>query len=64
LIGLPLAETVPSENFGMVEYLGKALYVDFFFPFETVILIFIVAVVGALYIGKKEKQETKETQGT
>lgn len=55
LLGLPRAQTVPQENFGMVEYLGKALYVDFFFPFEAVILIFIVAVVGALYIGKKEK---------
>ena len=54
LLNLPLANTTPEKNFGMVEYLGKALYVDFFFPFEAVILIFIVAVVGALYIGKKE----------
>ena len=54
LMNLPSAQKEPSDNFGMVEYLGKALYIDFFFPFEAVILIFIVAVVGALYIGKKE----------
>ena len=42
-----------TENFGTVEALGKALYLDFFFPFEAVILLFLVAVVGALYIGKK-----------
>lgn len=43
------------EKFGMVEPLGKALYIDFFFPFEAVILLFLVALVGALYIGRKEK---------
>ncbi len=43
------------QGFGDVETIGKALYLDFFFPFEAVILIFLVAVIGALYIGKKEK---------
>lgn len=43
------------EGYGTVESLGKALYVDFFFPFEAVILFFLVALIGALYIGKKEK---------
>lgn len=42
------------ENFGTVENIGKALYIDFFFPFEIIVVIFLVAVVGALYIGKKE----------
>lgn len=42
------------EDFGTAEALGKKLYVDFFFPFEAVILLFLVAVVGALYIGRKE----------
>jgi NADH-quinone oxidoreductase subunit J len=42
------------DGFGTVETLGKALYVDFFFPFEAVTLLFLVAVIGAFYIGRKE----------
>lgn len=48
-------KAVPVEGFGTAHSLGLLLYVDFFFPFEAVVLIFLVAVVGALYIGKKEK---------
>lgn len=54
LHGLPHANAEVPRDFGTVESLGKALYVDFFFPFEAVILLFLVAIVGALYIGKKE----------
>lgn len=43
------------EGFGTVEYLGKALYIDFFFPFEIVVMIFLIACVGALYIGRREE---------
>ena len=50
----PSTKTLP-EGHGSVETLGKLLYVDFFFPFEIVVLLFVVALVGALYIGKKEK---------
>lgn len=42
-------------DFGAVEPIGKALYVDFFFPFEAVILLFLVSIIGAFYIGKKER---------
>ncbi len=42
------------EGFGTVESLGRSLYLDFFFPFEAMTLLFLVAGVGALYIGKKE----------
>lgn len=55
LLGLPQAQTGIHEGFGSVESLGQALYIDFFFPFEAVILLFLVAVIGALYIGKKGK---------
>lgn len=41
-------------DFGEVEPIGRALYVDFFFPFEAIILLFLVAIVGALYMGRKE----------
>lgn len=50
----PQLKTLP-DGYGTVESLGKTLYVDFFFPFEIVILLFLVALVGALYIGKKER---------
>jgi len=53
LIGLAPAKEAVNEEFGMVQTLGQALYVDFFFPFEAVILLFLVAIVGSLYIGKK-----------
>lgn len=50
----PAKQNLP-EGFGTVQALGQALYVDFFFPFEAVILLFLIAVIGALYIGRKEK---------
>lgn len=45
---------IPTD-YGTVQSLGKSLYLDFFFPFEAVILLFLVAIVGALYIARKEK---------
>lgn len=53
LVGIPTDEAQALSGFGTVESLGKALYLDFFFPFEAVILIFLVAVVGALYTGRR-----------
>jgi NADH-quinone oxidoreductase subunit J len=48
-------KTAPIDpHFGTVEGIGQALYVDYFFPFEAVILLFLVALVGALYIGRKD----------
>ncbi len=46
------AESAPA-GYGTVQTIARALYVDFFFPFEAVALLFLVAMVGALYIGKK-----------
>jgi NADH-quinone oxidoreductase subunit J len=54
LIGMHDTKNALPANFGTVQSLGKSLYVDFFFPFEAVVIIFLVACVGALYIGKKE----------
>lgn len=48
----PLKEVLP-DGYGSPQAIGRALYVDFFFPFEAVALLFLVAIVGALYIGKK-----------
>jgi len=54
LLDITPAKADTIEGFGSVQQLGQALYIDFFFPFEAVILLFLVAVVGALYIGKRE----------
>ncbi len=53
MVSLTPSETHLPKDFGTVETLGKALYLDFFFPFEAVILLFLVALIGSLYIGKK-----------
>lgn len=54
MLGLIPSKEGLSEGYGMSQSIGNTLYVDFFLPFEAVILLFLVAVVGALYIGKKE----------
>jgi NADH-quinone oxidoreductase subunit J len=55
LLGFTSSTEELPEGFGTVQSIGEALYVDFFFPFEAVILLFLIAVVGALYIGKKRE---------
>jgi NADH-quinone oxidoreductase subunit J len=52
LVLRPLKKSV-SPEFGTVQTLGKTLYIDYFFPFEAVILLFLIAIIGALYIAKK-----------
>lgn len=53
LVDIPPSVQELPENFGSARALGKLLYIDFFFPFEAVILLFLIAVVGALYVGRK-----------
>ena len=55
VIDLPAKGGELPEGFGTVQSLGQALYIDFFFPFEAVTLLFLVAIIGALYVAKKEK---------
>ncbi|NEM96948.1 NADH-quinone oxidoreductase subunit J family protein [Pontibacter burrus] len=47
-----------AENFdsqiGMVENLGKVLFTKYLLPFEIVSVLFLVAMVGAVMLGKKE----------
>ena len=42
---------------GMVEGLGKVLYRDYVLPFELVSILFFVAMVGAVMLGKREAGE-------
>jgi NADH-quinone oxidoreductase subunit J len=55
LASFQTAAEQPPNGFGTVESLGKELYLNFFFPFEAVSLLFLIAAVGAFYIGRKEK---------
>lgn len=59
-IGLsPSPEQLP-QDYGTVQAIGKALYLDFFFPFEAVTLLFLIAVIGSLYIAKKERDNNQK----
>lgn len=41
------------EGYGTVQSLGWKLYIDFFFPFEALIFIFLAALIGSVYIARK-----------
>lgn len=45
-------KAILEEGYGTVQALGETLYIDFFFPFEAVVFLFLVAMIGAFYIGK------------
>lgn len=55
LLLLPSTDREVSQEFGTVQSLGQALYIDFFFPFEAIIFLFLVAIIGAVYIAKKSE---------
>jgi len=55
LTGLTAHSAGVPLGFGTAQTLGKALYVDFFFPFEAVILLFLIALIGALYVARRVK---------
>jgi NADH-quinone oxidoreductase subunit J len=43
-----------AKDVGLVENLGKTLYRDFLLPFELASVLFLAAMVGAVYLSKKE----------
>lgn len=53
LLHLPNSIQPLPQGFGTVQSIGQLLYIDFFFPFEAVILLFLIAVVGAVYTARK-----------
>ncbi|CAM3445522.1 MULTISPECIES: NADH-quinone oxidoreductase subunit J [Aquirufa] len=52
----PALEKFNSQT-GMVENLGQVLYGEFLLPFELVSILFFVAMVGAVLLGKREAGE-------
>lgn len=57
LTPLPSQPSALTDGFGQAKLLGKALYLDFFFPFEAVLLLFLVGIVGAVFIGKGDPKK-------
>ncbi|MBL7979981.1 MAG: NADH-quinone oxidoreductase subunit J [Bacteroidetes Order II. Incertae sedis bacterium] len=49
-----------SATVGLVENLGKILFSDFVVPFEIASILFIAAMVGAVLIGKRNKEKDSE----
>jgi NADH-quinone oxidoreductase subunit J len=45
--------TALPEGYGTVQSLGWQLYIDYFFPFEALILLFLVALIGSVYMAKR-----------
>jgi NADH-quinone oxidoreductase subunit J len=46
-----------DASVGLVESLGKVLFRDFLLPFELVTVLFFIAMVGAVMLGKREAGE-------
>lgn len=45
-----------SAGFGTVKSLGKVLFTEFLFPFEVTSLLLLAAMVGAVMLGKRDKE--------
>lgn len=50
---LPAPETTDA-SIGLVKNLGKVLFNEFLLPFEIASILFLAAMVGAVFLGKKE----------
>jgi NADH-quinone oxidoreductase subunit J len=50
---LQVSQYGPSQ-IGMVKNLGKVLFGEFLFPFEIASVLLLAAMVGAIFLGKKE----------
>ena len=43
-----------NEKIGSIKVLGRILYTDYILPFEVASILFLVAMVGAVVLGRKE----------
>ena len=51
--GAGLGLNAPPPGFGTVETLGRELFTRFYYPFEVISLLLIVAMVGAVLLAKR-----------
>ncbi len=52
---IQISEKAANSQIGMVENLGSLLYSKYLLPFELVTVLFFVAMVGAVMLGKREQ---------
>lgn len=45
-----------SSDIGLIKNLGHKLFTDYVFPFEIASVLFLSAMIGAVVLGKKEKE--------
>lgn len=50
-----------SGDIGLTERLGEALYTDYVVPFELASILFMAAMIGAVLLSKKKKEEKLES---
>lgn len=55
---LPMADQFAKHDEGLVENLGQLLFTKYVLPFEVSSILFISAMVGAILLAKREKQES------
>jgi NADH-quinone oxidoreductase subunit J len=53
---------VVEGNIGLIKNLGMVLFRDYVVPFEIASVLFLSAMIGAVVIGKKEKEEKQIVQ--
>lgn len=51
-----------NANGGNVRSIAKLLFTDYFFPFEVVSALLIVAAIGAMVLGHREREVARKTQ--
>jgi NADH-quinone oxidoreductase subunit J len=50
------AVSAGAEEIGSIKTLGQVLYTDFILPFEVASVLFLVAMIGAVVLAKREKK--------
>jgi len=51
--GSPAAADLPA-GYGGIKSLGRLLFTEYLFPFEVASILLLVAMIGALYMGRRE----------
>lgn len=59
-IGDPNTAADPSQSLGTVESIAHAMFTDFVLPFEATSVLILMAVVGAMYLARRDSGEGLE----
>lgn len=56
-----MQQAKPEPTLGYLKTLGKVLYTDYVLPFEVASILFLIAMVGAVILSKKDPIQQPET---